>query len=297
MPSLLEPIHQLTDYVLEQPDDLDGALTVLERWFDEHGGQMTDADRRAFSAALDVQSTNDNRSLIDSVLKLHMTRLLYRFDRTRNTRPTALAPNDYAQARTAFTKAMEESEDVINESRIDIAVANAHHLLGNATANRRWLDRALDRLPPLATTNLVTLAQAIPSMPIPRLNAIKRLGLRFMGFDFSRLDRENRDSLSAIARMQIDQMIILADLIGSSFEAVRERQRAQRAFRIAAHLIMRHEGMRNADPDQLMAIADSLLRCEPEAARQLAHQAHALYVSAKDAEGLIRAEKLIDDSQ
>ncbi len=297
MPSLLEPIHQLTNYVLEQPDDLDGAVAELERWFDEHADRLSDADRRAFSAALDVQSTNDNRSLVDSVLKLHMTRLLYRLDRALNPSPISPAPNQYTLARTAFTRAMEVSEDVINKSRIDIAVANAHHLLGNATGNRRWLDRALDRLPPLATTNLVTLAQAIPSMPIPRLNAIKRLGLRFMGFDFARLDQDNRDSLSAIARMQIDQMIILAHLIGSSFEVIRERQRAQRAFRIAAHLIMRHEGMRNADPDQLMAIAESLLRSEPEAARQLAEQAHKLYVSGNNAEGIIRAEKLIEDSQ
>jgi hypothetical protein len=55
--------------------------------------------------------------------------------------------------------------------------------------------------------------------------------------------------------------------------------------------------MRNTDPDQLIAIAESLLRSEPEAARQLATQAHDLYVSGNDAEGIIRAEKLIEDSQ
>ena len=186
---------------------------------------------------------------------------------------------------------------MINESRIDIAIANAHHLLGNAAGSRQWFDRALDRLPPLAATNIVSLAQNIPGMPLPRVNFWKRIGLKFIGFDFSRLDQENRDSMVTIARMQIDQSIILAHLIGTSFEAVRERQRAQRAYRIAAHLIVRHAGMRNDDPDQLISIAESLRRSEPEAVRFLAGQAHKLYVSGNNAEGIIRAEKLIDDSQ
>ena len=84
MPSLLEPIHSLTENVLLNPDDLDGALVALERWFDEHADHLTEVERRAFSAELDVESTNDDRSLMDSVLKLHTTRLLYRFDRARS---------------------------------------------------------------------------------------------------------------------------------------------------------------------------------------------------------------------
>ena len=293
MPSLLDPIHTLTDTVLSNPDELDSALVALEEWFDEHADSLTPQQRQSFSTALDVESTNDDRSLIDSVLKLHMTRLLYRYDRAHRQPPTPIE-NDYTRARTAFTQGLEQSEDIINESRIDVAIANAHHLLGNAAGNRRWLDRALDRLMPLAATNLVALAEDVPSMPIPNMTRLKRIGLRFMGFDFTRLDQENRDSMVMIARMQIDQIVTLAHLLGSSFEAIRERQRAQRAFRVAAHLIVRHEGMRTDDPDQLLAMAESLQRAEPEAARLLAGRARDRSVQTQDAEGVARADELLN---
>jgi hypothetical protein len=292
MPSLLEPIHALTETVLARPGDLDNALVSLEEWFDEHADSLTPQQRQSFSAALDVESTNDDRSLIDSVLKLHMTRLLYRYDRA-HSQPSAPVQSDYARARAAFTQGLEESEDIISESRIDVAIANAHHLLGNAAGNRRWLDRALDRLMPLAATNLVTLAEDIPAMPIPRMTALKRIGLRFMGFNFGRLDQDNRDSMVMIARMQIDQIVTLAHLLGSSFEAIRERQRAQRAFRVAAHLIVRHGGMRSTDADQLLSMAESLQHAEPEAARVLAEQARDLSTQANDAASIHRANTLL----
>ena len=292
MPPLLEPIHALTETVLNNPDGLDDALVALEEWFDEHADSLTPEQRRSFSAALDVESTNDDRSLIDSVLKLHMTRLLYRYDRA-HTRPSTPAENDYTRARTAFTQGLEESEDIINESRIDVAIANAHHLLGNPAGNRRWLDFALDRLMPLAATNLVTLAEDMPTMPIPRMTPLKRIGLRFMGFNFDRLDQENRESMIIIARMQIDQIITLAHLLGSSFEAIRERQRAQRAFRVAAHLIIRHQGMRSDDPEQLLSMAESLQRAEPEAARTLATQARDLSSQSNDTASIARADALL----
>jgi hypothetical protein len=292
MPSLLEPIHALTETVLNNPDDLDDALVALDEWFDEHADSLTSEQRRSFSAALDVESTNDDRSLIDSVLKLHMTRLLYRYDRA-HTQPSTPVENDYTRARAAFTHSLEESEDVINESRIDVAIANAHHLLGNPAANRGWLDRALDRLMPLAATNLVTLAEDMPAMPIPRMTPLKRIGLTFLGFSFDRLDQENRASMVVIAQMQIDQIITLAHLLGSSFEAVRERQRAQRAFRVAAHLIVRHQGMRSDDPEQLLSMAESLHRAEPEAARLLAAQARDLSVQANDTASIARADVLL----
>jgi hypothetical protein len=294
MPSLLEPIHALTETVLNNPDELDSALVTLEEWLDEHADSLTPEQRQSFSAALDVESTNDDRSLIDSVLKLHMTRLLYRYDRAHSEPPTPVQ-NDYTRARTAFTQGLEQSEDIINESRIDVAIANAYHLLGNPAGNRRWLDNALDRLMPLAATDLVKLAEDMPAMPIPRMTPLKRIGLRFMGFNFERLDQENRDSMVMIARMQIDQAVTLAHLLGSSFEAIRERQRAQRAFRVAAHLIVRHGGMRTHDPEQLLSMAESLQRTEPEAARILAGQARDLSAQAQDAEGVARADALLNE--
>jgi hypothetical protein len=148
---------------------------------------------------------------------------------------------------------------------------------------------------PLAATNLVTLAQEIPAMPIPHMTPLKRLGLKFMGFNFARLDQENRDSMVTIARMQIDQMVTLAHLLGTSFEAIREYPRVQRAFRVAAHLIVRHQGMRSRDPDQLLSIAESLYHSEPEAARVLVGQARDAYARANDADGVARIDALMSE--
>ena len=76
--------------------------------------------------------------------------------------------------------------------------------------------------------------------------------------------------------MQTDQIIIMAHLIGTSYEAIRERQRANRAFRIAAHLIARHEGMHLQESDQIRDIADAIQRAEPDAAAILVAQAEGL---------------------
>jgi len=93
--------------------------------------------------------------------------------------------------------------------------------------------------------------------------------------------------------MQIDQIVTLAHLLGSSFEAIRERQRAQRAFRVAAHLIVRHEGMLITDHEQLLSLAESIQRVEPEAARVLAAQARDLSFQANDRDSMARANALL----
>jgi hypothetical protein len=297
MPSLTDQITALTTAVVSGSHDLDDALVTLDEWVHDHAGQLSEAERKAFSATLDQPSTNDDRSLVDSVLKLHATRLLYRYDRDRRSPPPEpeSAQNEYTRSRAAFMQALSTSEEAINEARIDIAIANAHHLLGNAEANRRWLDAALDRLPPLVTTDLAALAEAIPAMPFPRLGPLKRAGLKLMGFNFERLAQDNRANLTLIARMQAAQVVILAHLIGTSFEAIRERPRANRAFRFAAHLIARHDGLHGPDADQLMGMAESLYRPEPEAACVLARQARSLYEAAQNADGLDRADAFLEN--
>ena len=70
-----------------------------------------------------------------------------------------------------------------------------------------------------------------------------------------------------------------AHLIGTSYEAIRERKRANRAFRIAAHLIARHEGMYLREGEQLREIADAIQRAEPETAALLVAQAEGLGAS------------------
>lgn len=292
---LNEQVAALTETVLADSHDLEAALAALETWLRDHAGELTPEERKSFSASLDVESTNDNRSLIESVLKLHLTRLLYRYDREHN--PALLDGADpkggYGQARAAFVRALTESEDGINEARIDIAVANAQHLLGDRPANRRWLDRALERLPALAAMDLVGLAEAIPAMPLPGLGRLKRFGLKVMGFNFERLAQYNRDSLVTVARMQANQVVLLAHLVGTSFEAIRERQRASRAYRAAAHVIARYGGMYGDDTAQMLEIADGIRSTEPDSARILARQARLLCETAGDADGVAHADAVL----
>lgn len=293
MPSLIETIDALTDTVLNGEHDLDEALHAIEVWLTDYAHTITPDERARFSAVLDRESDNSDRSLIDSILKLHTARLLYRYDSQRQ--PAPLEPHtEYEIARTAFGRALRQSEEGLSEARIDVAIANAHQLLSDESANRHWLDSALRRLPPLAAIDLVALAQHIPAMPPPRLNMLQRIGVKMMGFNFDRLAAQNREELAAIGRMQVNQIVIMAHLIGISFETIRERQRSQRAFRIAAHLIVRYDGLfRQDDPSQLLDMAESLRKFEIEAAQVLARQAHALYTAQGDEEGITRAQAIL----
>jgi hypothetical protein len=297
MPTLIEQINALTDTVLSGGHELDDALHALEAWIADYAGMLSPDDRARFSASLDRESEDTDRSLVDSILKLHTARLLYRYDSQHQPAP-AEPRNDYEVARMAFGHALRQCEEGINEARIDVAVANAQQLLGNEDANRRWLDSALERLPPLASIDLVVLAQKIPAMPPPKMNWFQRAGVKMMGFNFERLATQNRDELAAIGRMQVNQIVIMAHLIAISFETIRERQRAQRAFRIAAHLIVRYNGLfRQEEADPLIDMAESLRKFEIEAAQVLAEQAYALYEAQGDSEGIARAQAvMMEDS-
>lgn len=290
--TLDEHIIALTNTVLSGRHGLDETLAAVEEWIAANGRRMSGDEVAAFRATLDRESTNDDRSLIDSVLRLHATRLLYRYDQPQ----PAPSPNDdteYGRARDAFNAALRESEDGIREARIDIAIANAHHLLGNITGNRHWLDAALERVQAIASLDLPELVNVIPAMPLPKMGMFKRAGLRLLGLDLSQLSERNRESFAEIARMQTNQIVLLADLIGASFNVIRERQRANRAFRVVAYLVMRHEGLPGLEPEQVLNIARDIQRAEGEAAALLAQQIYALYRAMGDEEGMAQAEALM----
>lgn len=296
MTTLNTHVDTLAGQVLSGSIGLDDALTDLDGWLAAYADRLSDAERKQFSATLDQETTNDNYSLVDSILRLHTTRVLYCYDLDRSAasedRPAD--PTPYSEARARFTRALRQSERGIHETRIDIAIANAHHLLGNPDANRRWLQRALDHLPDLAAINLVALAENIPPMPLPRMGPLKRLGLKVIGFNFEELSSRNLQSLVALAQMQTDQLVIMAHLLGTSFEAIRERQRSRRALRIAAHLVTRHGGLYTAhDVAQLVNIAETLAQPEPDAAHVLAQQALALGDPYTDDDLLARARALL----
>lgn len=288
MSHLSERLDTLTNDILNGTRSLDDALASLETWLSDH--KLSADERRAFSATLDMESSGDNRSLIDSVLKLHTARLIYRQDALAAAGDAASDP-----AQQMFGKALQESEQGINEVRIDVAIANAHNLLDDAAASRRWLDSGLERLAALASVDLVAIAQNAPLPVLPRLNILQRVGLKLTGFNLDRLAQRSRDDRTTLARMQANQVIILAHLIGVSFEAQRERQRARRAFRVAAHLIIRYGGMLRQEAIDLVEIAESIKPFESEAALILARQAQALYEaeSEPDTGGLERVQAIL----
>ena len=294
--TLNEQIEHLTGLVLDGSYSLDDALNAQEHWLDAHMDAITEEERNTFRASLQTESSNDNRSLIDSVLKLHTTRLLVRHEVTTTPGLTlSESPTAYEVARTAYVDALRTSEREINEARIDIAIANAHNLLGNVTANRRWLDIALGRLPDLAHLDLVQLARRVPPMPVPEMSRWKRWSLKLMGISLDKLAARNQDSLVEMALMQTDQIIILAHLVGTSFEAIRDRDRANRAFRNAAHLIIRLGKMHTQDPVQLIELAEDLQRSEAESARVLARQALENCQPGSDNELAARAQEILSN--
>ncbi|NDJ76862.1 MAG: hypothetical protein GYB65_11435 [Chloroflexi bacterium] len=295
MNPLLDRIMSLTSLVLSGEHSLDDALQILEDWLADHADSLTPENRATFRAALDGESTNDDRSLIDSILKLHTARVLHRQEAAQ-LESDSPDPDEtpYQRARRTFSQALAASEDAINDVRIDVAVANAHSLLGDIDANRRWLDHALTRLTDIAATDLVTIAQDIPPMTPPKMNWIKRASLRFVGFDFNRLAQDNLDTLVKIAHLQTNQITILSHLIGVSFVSLEDDARARRAFRATAHLIIRHDGMPFQDnAPQLLDVAESLHLYEMEAAQVLAQQALALCETEGDEEECARAEALL----
>ncbi len=294
MTTLNDQIDHLTTQVIDGNTGLDEALDALGDWLAARIDHLNEDELQAFRASLEADSTRDNRSLVDSVLKLHATRLLYRH-RQDHAQPVTPPDeeNDYTRARDRLYAALRQHERGLDDARIDIAIANAHHLLGNLDANRRWLQRALDRLPDLAALDVVTLAGEVPAMPLPKMGFFKRLGARFLRLDFSELAERNRANLVRLARMQTDQLAILAHLLGTSFETIRERRRSHRALRIAAHLVTRYNGLYLDDAEQLVEMAETLARPEPEAACILAEQALALLDPESDGALTERAEAVL----
>lgn len=297
MSTLDQHILELTDAVVGARYTLEQALPVIEEWLDRHGMDLTADDHALFRQSLQRESTDDARSLVDSVLRMHALRLLSRSERTRIPRPSADPQLDhggpYAQARDAFNDALRDSEDELREARMDVAIANTLHLLGNAQGSLTWLEQALERLHPLATMDLVELAQAIPAMTLPKLGVLRRLGLRAMGLNLEALSERNRSSFVRLAQLQTNQVILLAHLLGVSFQGLQEHQRAGRAFRVVAHLVLRYQGMPGEDAQAVLEIADAIRRSEPEAAMLLAQQAYAWYEARGDTEGMARAQNYI----
>lgn len=245
MPTLGEMVNNLTSAVTARQQSLDDALFALQTWVDRNTPLMTEADRASFSETLtaekdsqvrDGQPYGDDASLVASVLRLHAMRLLYRADEQRNGPIPLDDESHYGRARHRLQLALREAELAINEARVDAAIANAHHILADRGANRRWLQDALTRLQPIAAKDLLKLADAVPTPDLPSLDLVQRLTFRILGIRQEEIARRSLQSLRHLAELQRSQLTEMVKLLADSFDAIEDRPGAQQALALLAKL-------------------------------------------------------------
>lgn len=239
MATLDETITTLATTTLGKRQSLDDALHALQVWIDQNAGRMTEEDRETFSDKLNAEKDpamrdgrphGDDESLILSVLRLHAMRLLYRFDERREGRPASDDTTPYGRARYRLAVALREAEIAINEARVDTAIANAHQILADRSANLRWLQDALTRLQTIGQNNLVKLAESIPTPELPPLSFLQRVGFRVLGIRQEEIAARNLRSLRHIAELQTSQLVEMAKLLADSFNAIGDQVSAQQAL-------------------------------------------------------------------
>jgi hypothetical protein len=254
MPSLLSPLQDLVDQVASKKANLEDALFKLQTWIDQNAPALTEADRQEFATVLRAEKAEEpadanaqkssDRSLIASVLRLHAMRLLFRLDASREVTPLPAPEDDtiYAQKKHRLKLALQEVETAVNEARIDTAIANAHGLLGDTGANRRWLHDALIRIQTVAAKDLNRMAETIPTPPLPSLNLLQRIMFRVYGIKQEEIARRTLTSLRQIAALQTSQIAEMATLLADSFNAVGDKLGAQQALAILTRLEMTPQG-------------------------------------------------------
>jgi len=247
-----ETIATLTADINEKRQSLDDGLFALQAWFDRNVELFNDDERTAFSDRLNAEKNaaksdstdsntttaaqGDDSSLISSVLRLHAMRLLYRFDERRRSIPALTTTSAYARAKQRLQVALREAELALNEARVDTAIANAHNILEDRGANRRWLQDALTRLQTLAHKDLVKLAEAVPAPDLPPLNPLQRAGFWLLGIKQEEIGRRTLLSLRKLAQLQTNQLTEMANLLLGSFEAIEDNLGIQQALRLLAQL-------------------------------------------------------------
>lgn len=245
MSTLLDSINSLADSVIDKRQTLDDALLNLQTWLDSHIETLTEDARTEFSKALNAEKDTqmrdgkphgDDRSLVLSVLRLHTMRLLYRYDERSRPKPSIGEGTPYERARQRLQVALRQAEIAINEARVDTAVANAHTLLNDLSANRRWLQDALSRLQSIANKDLIRLAKAVPAPDLPPLTLFQKGMFWLFGIKQEEIARRNLQSLQQIAEMQHTQLVEMATLLAEAFNAVGDPIGGQQALSLLRQL-------------------------------------------------------------
>jgi hypothetical protein len=240
-----EKINALATDVSNTRQSLDDVLFALQTWLERTVDKMSDAERAAFSdtvnaekdtATHDGKPHGDDNTLASSVLRLHAMRLLYRFDEARRNPPTVADNSAYTRAKLRLQQSLRQVELAMNEARVDTAIANAHNILNDAGANRRWLQDALSRLKNVANKDLLSLADAIPMPEMPPLNLFQRVIFRLFGIKQEEIARRSLKSLRQIAEMETSQMVELARLLADSFTSIGDSAGGQQALALLSQL-------------------------------------------------------------
>jgi hypothetical protein len=245
LPNIEVLIDTLTNDVVERNQSLDGALFALQSWFDQNVESMDDDERVNFSNKLNAekdatqregQPHGDDASLVSSVLRLHVMRLLYRYDEKQQSVAPPLDDTPYERARRRLQIALRETELAVNEARVDTAIANAHNIMDDRNANRRWLQDALTRLQTVAQKDLLRMANSVPMPTMPPLNPFQKAGFWVLGITQEEIGKRNLLSLKKLATLQNNQLIEMAHLLAESFGAIEDPIGAKQAQTLLTEL-------------------------------------------------------------
>ena len=246
MTTINETINGLTDAIATGKQSLDDALFALQSWLDQNTGLMSEDELQAFSETVNAEKDpqvrdgepyGDDRSLVASVLRLHAMRLLYRMGEQKRGAPKAQGNSPYERAKQRLQLAMREIDIAINEARVDTTIANAHNILADQRANRRWLQDALARLQAVSAKNTLKLAETMPVPDLPHLSIFRRLMFRVLGIRQEELARRSVLSLRQVAVLQHEQLVELARLLVDSFGAVGDNPGKQQALALLTKLL------------------------------------------------------------
>jgi len=236
-----QTIESLAGDVVEKRQSLDDGLFALQTWFDQHVKLLGDEERVAFSERLNAEKDSakregqphgDDLSLVSSVLRLHAMRLLYRYDETARPKTDVPADSPYQRGHYRFQNALREAELATNEARVDTAIANAHMILEDVSANRRWLQDAIMHLETASQKDLIRLAEAIPLPEKIQLNILQRASFALLGIKQEEIGRRNLQSLRQVAHLQTKQLAEMAQLLAASFKSIEDSAGWEQAMQI-----------------------------------------------------------------
>jgi hypothetical protein len=243
--TLQETLDSLTTSLVDHKQTLDDALFALQTWMDNNIQTLTPEQRDQFNAKLEAEkhaptdsedSEPSDYGLVSSVLRLHATRLLYRYDEKMRNSFAREEDSPYGRAKQKLQHALRLTEMAINEAKVDTAIANAHSILNDNNANRRWLQDALTRIQSVSNKDLIKLADSVPPPEKVELTIFQRIAFFVLRIKQDEISRRTLASLRQIAELENVKLIEMAKLLAESFVASGDTVSSEQAIAILSRL-------------------------------------------------------------